>query len=460
MNPTALLLLALAPAQESIFLEGGRLFDAVPASRGGGPTSVPNPGILISGGKILSLGEEAPEGVRLLELEEGQTILPGFFDLHAHYAMDLFGAGRVDEREANPVLFLANGVTSTFTGGEVDPEDMRELRMAIDRGERVGPRIYNSGPYFGRWRRGWRRDMTAAEIQAEVDHWAELGVAGFKAKTITPEHLQALIEAAHRHGLTVTGHLDSGYRNSVNPRDAIAMGIDRIEHFLGGDGLPSSRSAYASLQELDPDTPEFAATARLYVERGVFFDATMTAYGYVGGREPQVFEDWADEGSYFTPYVQAAVSARPEPRVMEMFERIYHVKRRTLKAFYDAGGGHLITLGSDHPSTGEFLAAFAVHRELHAFVLAGIPPADALRMGTINGARALGVGDRLGTVEAGKLADLVIVDGDPLADIRATRRVRWVLRGGQLHDAPALLGQVHGTVGPASEDEVEAWRPR
>src|SRR5690606_33457115 len=98
----------------------------------------------------------------------------------------------------------------------------------------------------------------------------------------------------------------------------------------------------------------------------------------------------------------------------------------TTKTFYDAGGGDLLTLGTDNPSRGEFLPGFSAHRELHTLVLAGIPPEAALRIGTINGARALGVSDRLGSIEVGKLADLFVVSGNPLADIRNTRNVRLV----------------------------------
>ena len=154
-------------------------------------------------------------------------------------------------------------MTSTFPGGEVDPEEMRDLRMRIDRGEAIGPRIFNSGPYFGSWRIGWNPDMSTQQIFAEVDHWVEQGVRAFKAKGITPEHLRALIERTHLHGATVTGHLGSGFRGSVNPRDAILMGIDRVEHFLGGDAMPPTRSAYQSLVELDPQSEEFDSIAAL-----------------------------------------------------------------------------------------------------------------------------------------------------------------------------------------------------
>ncbi|MEX1182037.1 MAG: hypothetical protein WEF86_02300 [Gemmatimonadota bacterium] len=100
--------------------------------------------------------------------------------------------------------------------------------------------------------------------------------------------LEWLIDAAHAHGLTITGHLDSGFRNSVNPRDAIMMGIDRVEHFLGGDAMPDTRPAYSSLVEMTPDMPGFQRIIALYREHGVYFDATRSAYGYYGAREPEV----------------------------------------------------------------------------------------------------------------------------------------------------------------------------
>lgn len=450
---------ASAPAQAAsdVVVRGGWLWN------GTGDERVPNPGIYIRAGKILQLGGDSAErhfgDARILEIGDAETILPGFFDLHAHYAVDLFGRGRVDERVAYPLLFLANGVTSTFPAGEVNPEEMRELRIAIDAGGRIGPRIYSSGPYFGTAREGWEANTTPEQVRTEVDRWAALGVRGFKAKRIAPDQLRALIEQAHRHGLTVTGHLDSGFRNSVNPRDAIRMGIDRVEHFLGGDALTADRPAYESLVNVEPGTPDFRRIVAMYLEHRVFFDPTLTAFGYFGAQEPLVYADFGGEAEFLTPYMRTVVAARPPREVNQQFERIYRVKRRTLKAFYDAGGGPLITVGTDHPSWGQYFSPFGIHRELHALVLAGIPPAAALRAATINGARALGVSARLGSIETGKWADLMVVAGNPLAEIRATRDVRWVVKAGEVHDPAELLQEARGRIGPASAAEVAAWSP-
>ena len=447
-----------------VVLLGGRLWD------GTGDAARPNPGILVRNGVVAHVGPglEGPglaAADTVVRLPADHTVLPGFVDLHAHYAMDLFGEGRVDEYEVNPIVFLANGVTSTFPAGEMDPEGMRRARLAIDAGERPGPRIFNSGPYFGSARIGWDPEAVSPDsVRAEVGRWAGLGARGFKAKGIGPEHLAALVEAAHRHGLTVTAHLDSGWRGSVNPADAIALGIDRVEHFLGGGLTPPSRSAYASLEALDLGD---AGTRRaldevvaLYLERGVFFDATLSTYAYYfPGGDPSVETPWTDEMRFLTPYAREVVEARlPGRRPSEQFAAVYRAKRATVRAFVEGGAGHLLTLGTDHPSWGQYLSGFSVHRELGALVDAGVPPAAALRAATVNGARALGMGERLGTVEPGRWADLVVVRGDPLADIRATRDVALVVRSGRLHDPAALLRAAEGRLGPEGPADAAWWK--
>ena len=228
--------------------------------------------------------------------------------------------------------------------------------------------------------------MTPDSIRAEAAQWAMNGARGFKAKGIRPEQLRVVIDVAHEHGLTVTGHLDSGFRNSVNPRDAILMGIDRIEHFLGGDALPGSQSAYASLEALDLTDPvtagRIAQQSRLFVDQGAFFDATLTAYGYFADREPVVYDYWADEMGFLSPFARQVVDERLPREALDQFERIYYVKRKTVKAFYDTVGGDQLTLGTDHPSWGEFFSGFGSHRELHAMVLAGIPAERSPRTDT------------------------------------------------------------------------------
>src|SRR5579859_7933610 len=165
-------------AQESdVVVTGGWLFTAASGDR------IRNPGILIRAGKFLRIGGDlsmaSPNAARV-QVDDPDTVIPGLFDLHAHYAIELFGAGRKDETAAYPALFLANGVTATFPAGEMDPDAMRDLRIRIENGVVPGPRLLNSGPYFGTARPGWNRNITTQQISDEVDRWAESGVRGFK----------------------------------------------------------------------------------------------------------------------------------------------------------------------------------------------------------------------------------------------------------------------------------------
>ncbi len=446
---------ALAQAQSMTVVRGGQLFDATDT------TLTQNPGLVVRASKIVDRGATDLDttSARIVQLDADHVVLPGLVDLHAHYAVDFFDEGRVEETEGYPLLYLANGATTTFTAGEMQPEKMRRVRRAISRGDRIGPRILTSGPYFGKARPGWDTTRTPASIRREVDRWAARGVEHFKAKRMRAELLRALIDQAHRHGATVTGHLGSGYGQSVNPRTAIDMGIDRIEHFLGGAQLPASAPAYDSLPTATPDEPAFGRITQHFREHNVYFDATISAYGYYGTRTSEVYDDWPDAQQYFTPYLRSVLSEDDYQDPISRFQRIFELKLDRIKAFYEAGAGDLITLGTDHPSWGEYLACFGVHRELQAFARAGIPEAAALRIATINGARAVGMGDQLGTLEVGKWADLFVVRGNPLADIRNTRNVEWVMARGELHRAEALRDSARGTVGPESAAEVEAFKP-
>lgn len=443
-------MLQLGVSQQAIdlMIQGGHYFDTESG------TFQENSGIAISDGQFLALNVNPEEFAawKTIKLDTNDFIIPGLIDCHAHYNVRLIRKRR-EEFEVMPVIYLANGVTTTFSCGEFAPEEMLQLRKAIEKGEKLGPNLINSGPYFGRARPSWRGIRSEEEIKAEVDFWAEQGVGGFKAKAISPSELEALCKHAKRHNLTVTGHLGSGFRNSVNPRDAIDLGIDRIEHFLGGDAMPGDRSAYASLAKITRDMDEYKKIAKKFVDSKTVFDATLTAYGYESGGEE--FSYWIDERQFFTPFIQERVKKRGTPKPIPQFHAIYEAKIKTISAFFEAGG--TITLGSDHVSDGNFLPGFGVHRELDAFVRAGIPEADVLKIGTINGARALGIDDRFGSLTKGKTADLLVINGNPLENIRNTRNIEWVSRAGQLHRPEELFESVKGKLGPANEDETSNW---
>lgn len=439
-----------------VMLKGGWYFDVDRQEM------VQNEGILIRGGRFYEVGGipdgEEPGNYKTVQLAADEYVLPGIVDVHAHYRMDAFGSDKlreIDEFKYNAIVYLANGVTSTFSNGVYYPEFELAAKRLINAGEWTGPRLWASGPYFGSARPGWE-DYGKAEIYAQVDTWAAKGVDGFKTKGGSPEMIRHLVERAHHHGMTVAGHLGSGARNSTNSITAIDMGIDRVEHILGGFVLDTTRSAYPVWNLVDTTASAFRKTVQYFLDHGVYFDATITAPVYFTTLK-EGFDYWADERALFTPYVQRLVEARGERRSSDLMDGLYNAMRRSTKAFYDAGGGGLITLGTDAPSHGNFLAGFGAHREMHTMVLAGIPEAAVLKIATQNGANALGKGSLLGSIETGKLADCYVVKGNPLEDITNTRNVQMVIKSGDIYNPGMLLDSVRGKIGPSDSTETERW---
>ncbi len=447
----------LAAQSEDIHIKGGYYFDVESGQM------IENEGILIRGGRFYKVGSAPaatePDDYRVIELEDDKYILPGIVDIHAHFRMDAFGSDslrEIDEFKYNSLVYLANGVTSTFSNGTYYPEYELAAKRLVNSGQWTGPRIWAVGPYFGTARPDWK-DYNREEIYNQVDEWVAKGVDGFKTKGGDPETVKHLVDRAHMHGLTVAGHLGSGSHNTTNSIDAIDMGIDRVEHILGGFVLDPEQRAYPVWNKVDTASADFKKTVQYFIDHGVYFDATINAPVYFTTRK-EGFDYWKEEQAFFTPYVQDLLGSREEERgSSELMDGLYHAMRRTTKAFYDAGGGNLITLGTDAPSHGFYLAGFGAHREMHTMVLSGIPEAAVLKIATQNSANAIGKGSLLGSIETGKLADLYIVKGNPLEDITHTRNVQTVIKSGMIFDPAVLLDRAKGNIGPKSAEETESW---
>lgn len=442
---------------EPVYIKGGHYFDVKSQEMKA------NDGILIRGGRFYKVGDgpaaNEPDDYQVIELADDEYVLPGIVDIHAHYRMDAFGSDslrEIDEFKYNAMVYLANGVTSTFSNGVYYPELELAAKEKINTGQWEGPHFFASGPYFGTARPGWQK-YSKDEIFAQVDTWAAKGVDGFKTKGGDPETIKYLIERAHQHGLTVAGHLGSGYRGTTNSVDAIDSGIDRVEHILGGFVLDSTQRAYPVWNTVDITSANFKKTMQYFIDHGTYFDATINAPVYFTTLE-EGFDYWEDERAMFTPYVRELLGDRTVGgSFSELASDLYWAMRRSTKAFYDAGGGDLITLGTDAPSHGYFLAGFGSHREMHTMVMAGIPEAAVLKIATQNSANAIGKGSILGSIETGKLGDVYIVKGNPLSDITNTRNVQRVIKAGNIYNPEDLLRQVKGNIGPAGSTQTESW---
>lgn len=446
----------LQAQSDPLLIRGGWVFDGVSDTRR------PNRGILVRDGRIEAVylaPQQHPAQATIVELDESETLLPGLIDLHAHYNFDLVDKGRVEEVVYNGLIFLANGVTSTWSAGEFYPERVVAQRDLIEAGKAIGPRLFVSGPYFGAFRCeyavkvaadecvAWPNDITEQEIRDEVDKWAEQGVVSIKIKQATPDEARILIEQAHSKGMTTAGHLGNyNIEYDVSTRDAILMGMDRIEHQLT-----------LALASDDPRSAEMQEMVDLMIEHQVYYDANLQMYGSVNLRRRHLADMiWTGEAKYFTPYAQTLLERRgpppPESEEPEFAQRVTE-----LMALYRAGGENLLIVGTDEPVYTSLLPGFAYHRELFAMANAGLPPVAVLKAATINGATALGVADRLGSVEVGKLADLVVVRGNPLDDIKAARDIRFVVKEGVVHDPDTLLSAAKGKIGPTGPDDHADW---
>ena len=450
---------ALNPANNTtaLMIRGGWLFDSISDERR------PNSGIFIQDGSIkaIDVSDTYPTAAdtTIIELSDQQTILSGMIDLHAHYNFDFLDQGRVEEVASNGLVFLANGVTTTWSAGEFNPERIVAQRRLIDSGQAIGPRLLSSGPYFGGFRceynvrvaaddcSAWPNDISDQEIRDEVDHWTQKGISSIKIKQATPHEMQVIIDQAHKNGLTTTGHLANyEVKYDVSTKDAIRMGIDRIEHQL-----------MLALSAETADPQELASIVSLMIEHQVFYGANLQMYGSINLRTKYASDMlWVDEAKYFTPYARQLLQKRgPPPPESDWPE--YHQRVIELMALYKAGGGNLLIVGTDEPVYTTLLPGFAYHRELFALNQAGLPASVVLKAATINGARALGIDGEVGSIQKDKLADLIIINGNPLSDIKHVRNIDTVIKDGIMHTPKSLLNAAEGTIGPHSDLDHSRW---
>ena len=384
----------------------------------------------------------------------GHTVIPGYVMLHEHM---FYGVGRSTYNQMEysfPKLYLAGGATTIRTGGSRDPYGDLNLKDAIDAGQVPGPRMHVTGPYLngpGLPILFVNSLKNSEEARNLVRYWADEGVTSFKAyQQITRAELAAALEEAHARGIKVTGHLCS-----VTFREAADLGIDNLEHgfrpptdFVKNkqpDVCPDAAIRERSLLALDVNGPEARSLIKHLVDKGVAVTSTLiVTEARAPGRppaRPAVLDVMAPpiRDQYLRTW--ASIQEQGNRENAELLVREMELG----KAFSDAGG--LLVAGTDPTSYGGVIAGFANQREIELLHESGFSPEQAIRIATLNGATYLGIAHELGTVEAGKLADLVVLEGDPTSDITAVRNVRLVFKDGIGYDPARLIQAVQGLVG-------------
>lgn len=422
---------------------------------GTGTAARANQTLVIRDGTIAALGDDGqvtvPGGALVLDLA-GRSVIPGLVQVHEHLYYPTGPGVYANLAESFTRLYLAGGVTSMRTGGNMNGFGEISIKQAIDRGEKAGPWIdatapYLEGPGLNIGQVHALRDV--ADARSMVNYWADAGATSFKAYMhITREELGAAIVEAHKRGLKVTGHLCS-----VTYREAARLGIDNLEHgfFASTDFVPDKVSddcpgqgrGQATIATVDPASDAFTSLVAELVQRKVALTSTLTVFEtFTPGRplppgldvlESQLREQFelrfaGTSRNAGAPYT----TLFPRARALEV-------------AFVRAGGTLLV--GTDPTGGGGVIPGYSNQRAVELLVEGGLTPLEAIRISTLNGATYLGRAQRAGSIETGKQADLVVVIGDPSARIADIRNVELVFKQGVGYDPAKLIASVKGKVG-------------
>ena len=417
--------------------------------------------LVIRDGKIAALGDAAntkiPEGAKVLDLS-GRTIIPGLVGMHDHMYYPAPGGPPAlypQHAASFPRLYLAGGVTSIRTTGSIEPYADLELKRSIDDGKMAGPKIQVTGPYLegqGAFTLQMHQLKDAEDARRTVEFWIAQGVTSFKAyMNITPEELGAATKAAHAHGIKVTGHLCS-----IGFREAASLGIDDLEHGLVVDtefladkkpgACPNPAAANKALLTLVVASGPIHEMIHDLVAHHVAITSTLPVFEtFVPNRAPldsRVLDAMQPEARISYLRRRALIS---DGAANSDWPALFKKELEFEHEFAKQGG--VLLAGLDPTGYGGVIAGFGDQREVELLVEAGFTPLEAIHIATANGAEFLSEGDKIGTLAAGKQADLVVIDGDPSGNIKDIEKVETVFKDGVGYDSAKLIESVRGLVG-------------
>ena len=411
--------------------------------------------LIIRDGNIVALGParstKVPDGAQVMDLT-GKSVIPGLVMMHEHLyyptGPGVYGADYVSFSR----LYLAGGVTSMRTGGNVGGYADLNLAAAIKAGNQVGPWIDATAPYVNG--PSPFTQMYALKDSADarrfVAFWADAGATSFKAyMNITRAELAAAVDEAHRRGLKITGHLCS-----VTYREAADLGIDDLEHgfFVATDFVKDKQpdicpgqgaAGMTALGAVDPKSPEFTSLVQYLVAHHVAVTSTQTVFETVTPGQPVPPGTDVLDPVLKTQYDQ--LYTRVQQNTTSPFAKLLPLDRAMELAFFRAGG--LLLAGTDPTGGGGVIPGYSDQRQAELLVESGLTPLEAIKVCTLNGATYLGRADRIGSIALGKQADLVVIDGNPAATIADIAHVTLVFKQGVGYDPAKLVESVRGKVG-------------
>jgi imidazolonepropionase-like amidohydrolase len=434
---------------------------------GTGAASLEDQSILIENGKIISISSTPPANskAQILDLS-GHTVIPGLVGMHDH----LYYIARADEAADGssepplivpqmsftaPRMYLAAGVTTMRTTGSVEPYLDLNLRREIDLGHLPGPHMDITAPYLEGPNSPFvqMHNLTGPDdARAFVDYWASQGVTSYKAyMNINRAELKAAIDEAHKHGLKLTGHLCA-----VTYPEAAELGIDNLEHgfFVNTQLDPGKQPDLCprsvgnpTLAGMDPDGPDATALIKLLIDHHVAITSTLPVFEsyvpthlHLQNRVLDAMSAPTREAYLYTRNLELARPANPTHALA------YQHGAQLEHKFVAAGG--LLLAGPDPTGDGGVLPGFGDQREVELLVESdGFTPLEAIKIATLNGATYLGQQATIGSIAPGKDADLVVLNGNPAANINDIEKVEIVFKDGVGYDSAKLLDSIKGRYG-------------
>ncbi|MGZ7084658.1 MAG: amidohydrolase family protein, partial [Candidatus Angelobacter sp.] len=427
--------LAHKPKGPLVFVHAN-LFDAESAQM------LPNRTVVITGNHITAVGADGqvaiPKNAETVDAA-GKTLMPGLWDMHVHV------------QPGDGLLHMACGVTSVRDLAN-DTDALLQMRSRFDAGTEIGPRVVMAGFIDGRGPfQGPTKVFADTEEEAKtaIDNYARLGYIQIKVySSLKPELLPKIVEMAHAHSMRVSGHVPSG----MNAEQFVRAGVDEIQHmnFIFLDFMPQVKDTRTPARftevaahgaEIDPKSEQVQAFIQLLKEHKIVVDPTLSIFeSMLDDRPGKMAQGYAAVADNMPAQVRRGflyggleVPAGQDQRFQDSFQRMLDMAR----TFYDAGVP--IVAGTDS------YAGFALHRELELYEKAGIPAAKVLQLATLGAARVAKRDADLGSIAPGKLADVILVDGNPAIHVSDIRRVKTVVRDGvvfQVADLDRALGVI------------------
>lgn len=401
---------------------------------------IPNTTVVVEGNRIKAVGRtgrvNVPKNAEVIDAR-GRTLMPGLWDMHVHIGSN------------DGLMHIAAGVTSVRDMGN-DTETLLALKSKIEKNEEIGPRMTMAGLMDGRGPYTGPTKVlvdTEEEARVAVDNFARLGYSQIKIySSIKPELIPKLIELAHAKGLRVSGHVPA----FMNAEQFVRAGADEFQHinffvlnFLFDDvkdtRTPVRFTAVADrAATIDLTSARVRAFVELLKERKIVVDPTVNIFeGMFTDRPGHIPAGYEAVAERLPPQVRRSLLAGGLPVPEGKDERYRESSKallRMVKMLYDAGVP--IVAGTDGTP------GFALQRELELYVEAGIPAGEVLRIATLNAARLMKRDGELGSIAPGKLADLILVEGDPTRHISDIRRVSLVVKDGGVYDPAALYKSI------------------